>query len=105
MAQLRESTTIGGSIAITAKNIHEYLDNVVIEGVGGGLELNKHTFEEYVKIHNITDLDQLSTANDSGLYLTSGGITNPPVALYGSITLPPILTGAYWKPKMFEVDT
>lgn len=103
MANLNAGTTIGGYIAITVNNVHEYLENYIDEGEIG-LEFKKQTFEEFIADNNITNLDQMLTTEDMGLYLTEGGITNPPVNLYGAITLPTELTKEHWDKQLVQLD-
>lgn len=110
MANLHEGTTIGGHIAITAKNIYDYLENIDLGGGVGDkgtstLLLHKLTYEDYISSNRITDLDQFLPSKDMGLYITKGGITNPSVNLYGSITLPTELTKAHWDEQLIKLDT
>ena len=105
MANLRENTTIGGSIAITAKNISEYLENISGGNGGGGLELHDMYFEDYISINNITDLNQLSPLSDIGLFATKGGITTTNENIYGKLTVDQVLTQSFWKDQPFTLET
>jgi len=104
MANLHETTTIGGSIAITAKNIHEYLSNIVGGGDGGSLQMKELYYEDYMRDRGLSDLDHLSPISDVGIYITSGGITSPNKNLYGEIKLDPVVTKAYWDTKVAKLD-